>query len=74
MVVPSLPAVPEGSLKYPAMASRTGLLVFELPQDNEQRHHGCDKISVGNFPGAAVVAGVGDFFPYDDNGPGIFHH
>jgi len=28
MVVPSLLAVPDGSLKYPAIASRTGLLVF----------------------------------------------
>jgi hypothetical protein len=36
------------------------------PEHDEQSHHGGDKIGIGNFPRAAMVATVADFFLDDD--------
>ena len=33
----------------------------QQPENNEQRHHGRNKIRVGHLPGAAMVAAVAGF-------------
>ena len=39
----------------------------QQPHQQEERHHGGDEIGVGDLPGAAVMAALGDLVFFDDN-------
>jgi hypothetical protein len=46
------------------------LAAAQEPQHDEQRHHGGDKVGIGNLPRAAVMAAMAAFFLDDDDGRG----
>ena len=49
------------------------LAAVEQPEHDEQCHHGGDKVGIGDFPRAAMMAAVAAFFLEDDDGAGFVH-
>jgi hypothetical protein len=44
-----------------------GIACGKNPQQQKQRHHGGDKVGIGNLPCAAVMTAVALFDLFDDN-------
>mgnify|MGYP004162852377 CR=1 FL=1 len=44
-----------------------GLARTQQPQQQEKRHHRGDEVSVGDFPGAAMVPAMAAFFDFFDD-------